>query len=173
MVNISEELHRERMRSLVEYTASSLETEYPSPFGASIYDAKGNLVIEVYDTVIKDCDPSSHGEMNAVRLATKKIGQLSLKGCVLYATCEPCIMCMAAIIWAEIDVVVFGASVKEDARLFVREALDMTAQELSARMYEEPKCKVIPFVEREQCIDLFRRWKEALDTKKLSDKFNF
>ena len=167
MVSISEEQHSERMRALVEFTASSLETKYPSPFGAAIYDSQGNLIIQVFDTVIKECDPTNHGEMNAVRIATQKLQQLSLKSCILYSTCEPCIMCMSAIIWAEIDMVVFGASVKEDASLYVREVLDMTAHELTTRMFQDPKCIVVPFVERQLCRDLFKKWKIAIDTKQI------
>ena len=173
MVSISKEQNRERMRALVEFTASSLETEFPSPFGAAIYDSQGDLIVQVFDTVIKDCDPTNHGEMNAIRIVTQEIQQRSLKGCIIYSTCEPCIMCMSAIIWAEIDMVVYGASIKEDASLYVKDALDITANELTSRMFQEPKCIIVPFVERQLCQDLFKKWKVAIDTMQLSNTFKF
>ena len=173
MVSFRVEQHSERMRVLVKFTESSLETEYPSPFGAAIYDSQGQLIAQVFDTVIKDCDPTNHGEMNAIRIATQEIQQRSLKGCIIYSTCEPCIMCMSAIIWAEIDMVVFGASIKEDASLYVKDALDITAQELTSRMFQEPKCIIVPFVERQLCQDLFKKWKEAIDSQQLANTFKF
>jgi tRNA(Arg) A34 adenosine deaminase TadA len=160
---ISEELHRNRMRLLIEYTSKSLLTEYPSPFGAAIYDAEGVLLVQAYDTVMKDCDPTCHGEVNAVRIATKKLQQLSLKGCVLYSTCEPCSMCMSTCIWADIDTVVFGASIKEDASLYWEQPLEVTAEELASRKLTKPRCKVVPHIERRLAQELFKQWQVAMD----------
>lgn len=77
---VTHEQHVERMRALVEFTATSLETPHPSPFGSSIYDAKsGQLLAQAYDTVMRECDPTNHAEVNAIRLATRSEQRLSLR----------------------------------------------------------------------------------------------
>ncbi|QDU89522.1 Guanine deaminase [Pirellulimonas nuda] len=160
--------HRERMAALLKFTSTSLATDYPSPFGASIYDLQsGEFVAQAYDTVIERCDPTDHAEMNAVRLATRKLRRLSLAGHILYSTCEPCPMCMSACIWAELDVVVFGASTLEDANRYWPQASDLTPEELAGRMRRSPKCVVVPHVERSGCQALFARCDQARRDRRL------
>ena len=55
------------MKALVAFSASSFDTEFPSPFGSAIYDERsGVLVAQAYDTVMKMCDPTNHAEINAI-----------------------------------------------------------------------------------------------------------
>ena len=157
-VGNTSQLHSQRMKDLIEFTSTSLATDYPSPFGASIYDAEGKLIVQTYDTVIKDGDPTSHGEVNAIRKAVRIVDSMSLKGCTIYSTCEPCSMCMSSIIWADIDVLVFGATVNEDASKYWQQPLDITASEIADRMLLS-KCEVIPEVERPLAQKLFEDWK--------------
>ncbi|QEG37738.1 nucleoside deaminase [Bythopirellula goksoeyrii] len=160
--------HRERMIALVEFTSTSLATEFPSPFGSSIYDLQsGQLVAQAYDTVIQHSDPTNHAEMNAIRLATTKLGQLSLHGQILYSTCEPCPMCMSACIWAELETVVFGASTMEDANHYWPQASDLSPAQLVTHMRREPKCQILPHVERSSCQELFRQCDEVLQQRSL------
>ncbi|TWU29859.1 nucleoside deaminase [Bythopirellula polymerisocia] len=160
--------HRERMAALVEFTSTSLATEFPSPFGSSIYDlTSGRLVAQAYDTVIQYSDPTNHAEMNAIRLATTKLGRLSLQGHILYSTCEPCPMCMSACIWAEVNTVVFGASTLEDANHYWPQASDLSPTELVAHMCREPKCLILPHIERASCQELFRQCDETLQQRGL------
>lgn len=85
------------------------------PFGAVI--AKDGTVIgRGHNRVTLDLDPTAHAEVQAIRDACRTQGDFSLQGCVLYASCEPCPMCMAAIYWARIDRVVFAASGEDAAR---------------------------------------------------------
>ena len=160
--------HRERMKVLLEFTASSLSTQFPSPFGSSIYERnRGVLVAQAYDTVIEKCDPTNHAEMNAIRKATSKVCRLSLRGHILYSTCEPCPMCMSACIWAELDGVVFGASTMEDANSYWPQASDISPMELVSHMCRTPKCTVVPHVERRECQELFRRCDAVLRQREL------
>jgi tRNA(Arg) A34 adenosine deaminase TadA len=154
--------HEARLKELVQFTATSLETGFPSPFGSAIYDERtGALVASAYDTVMQQCDPTNHAEINAIRAATRKLQRLSLRGCTLYSTCEPCPMCMSACIWAEIDTVVFGASTMQDADRYWPQASDLSPQELVSRMRIEPRCRVICHVERPLCQELFVRCDEV------------
>ncbi len=83
------------------------------PFGATL--VKGNeVVVSVGNTVLRDMDPSGHAELLAVREACAKLNTLSLEGMVMYATCEPCPMCVAVMLWAGIDKCYY-ASTRDDA----------------------------------------------------------
>jgi len=162
MATTADDRHAERMKALVDFTASSFHTEYPSPFGAAIYNARsGTLVSQAYDTVMKECDPTTHAEVNAIRQAAQKMQRLSLRGCILYSTCEPCPMCMSACIWAEVDTIVYGASTMEDADLYWPQSSDMAPTELVARMLMGQKCELVPHVERSRCQELFKRCDEV------------
>lgn len=156
------DLHVQRMKSLAAFTASSFDSGHPSPFGAAIYRMdNGELVSQAYDTVMRECDPTNHGEINAIRHATKQLGQLSLRGCLLYSTCEPCPMCMSACIWAELDTVVYGASTLEDANQYWPQPSDVGPRELVDRMRRTPDCHLIPHVGRQICQALFMRCDEV------------
>ncbi|MFW5725348.1 MAG: nucleoside deaminase, partial [Bacteroidota bacterium] len=55
-------------------------------------------------------DPTAHAEIMAIRDACKNLGDFQLTGCTIYASCEPCPMCLGAIYWARPDMLVFAAS---------------------------------------------------------------
>ena len=162
MTSLNEVQHNERMKMLIGYTSSSLGTKFPSPFGSAIYDSQNGLLLsQAYDTVMQKLDPTNHAEINAIRKATQKLKRLSLSGCILYSTCEPCPMCMSACIWAELDADVFGASTMEDANVYWPQASDISPQELVSRMRREPKCIIVPHVERTLCQELFKKCDEV------------
>ena len=84
------------------------------PFGAVITDKEGNIISNGNNQVLKNNDPTSHAEIVAIREACKKLNTYDLSDCVLYSSCEPCPMCLSAIIWANIKEVYYGCT-KEDA----------------------------------------------------------
>jgi tRNA(Arg) A34 adenosine deaminase TadA len=83
------------------------------PFGAVIVE-DGKVIAEGWNQVTSTNDPTAHAEIVAIRKACSSLDQFSLEGCVLYSSCEPCPMCLAAAYWARMDRMVFGAS-REDA----------------------------------------------------------
>lgn len=85
------------------------------PFGAVIV-RDGELVAEGQNRVTRDLDPTAHAEVQAIRAAGPTVGDFSLAGCVLYASCEPCPLCVAASLWARLDRVVFAADRDDAAR---------------------------------------------------------
>ncbi len=85
------------------------------PFGAVVV-RDGRIVGEGVNTVTAAHDPTAHGEVNAIRAASKALGVFSLAGCQLYTSCEPCPMCLAAAYWARIDAIYYGASAADAAR---------------------------------------------------------
>jgi len=78
------------------------------PFGAVVAGPRG-IVAEGTNRVTAECDPTAHAEVQAIRAAGRARGDFSLAGLVLYASCEPCPMCLAACYWARLDRVVFAA----------------------------------------------------------------
>lgn len=85
-----------------------------TPFGAVIVKG-GELVVAAHNVVWETTDITAHGEVNAIRLACRKLGTIDLRGCTIYSSTEPCPMCFAAIHWAGMERIVFGADIA-DAR---------------------------------------------------------
>ncbi|MGC8732331.1 MAG: nucleoside deaminase [Halothiobacillaceae bacterium] len=85
------------------------------PFGALIV-RNGQVVGRGQNTVTLDCDPSAHAEINAIRAAARTLSHPHLDDCVLYTSCEPCPMCLAASLWAHIPRIVYAASHAEATR---------------------------------------------------------
>lgn len=79
------------------------------PFGALI--VKDNVVIATgANQVTRTNDPTAHAEVVAIREACRVLGDFQLTGCDLYASCEPCPMCLGAIFWARPSRVFFAAT---------------------------------------------------------------
>lgn len=85
------------------------------PFGAVIVRG-GEIIATGSNQVTSDNDPTAHAEVVAIRAACQRLGTFRLDDCVLYASCEPCPMCLAAIYWARIPRVVFAATRADAAR---------------------------------------------------------
>ena len=127
-----------------------------TPFGACI--VKGKTVIAVaHNSVWKDTDPSAHAEINAIRIACRKLKTVDLGGCVLYSTCEPCPMCFSACHWARITQVVWGCRISDARRLGFNELL------ISSRKMKEAgrsPVSVLRDFMRGDCLRIFKEWKK-------------
>jgi tRNA(adenine34) deaminase len=145
-------LDKDRMAALAAFTARSMRTERPRPFGASIIHTKsGKLFLHALNAVAQEFDPSSHAEVRAIRKATRRLKKLSLAGYTLYTTCEPCPMCMSAALWAGLDRVVYGATI-EDANRHCNQ-IRIPATEVAAR--SDMACVVDGPILRDECYALF------------------
>jgi len=141
-----------RMRALVRFTARTLTTSRPVPFGALIVDTRtGKPLIQATNAVRTEYDPSSHAETRAVRLACKKLSRISLAGYTMYSTCEPCPMCMANALWARLDRVVYGATIADACRHCLQ--IYIPAKEVSRR--SDMPCIVEGPILRSLCKTLF------------------
>lgn len=75
---------------------------------------KGDKIIaQATTTVYQEQQPFRHAEINAIEKACKKFKSFDLSGCWLYTTYEPCPMCASACVWARLEGVVYGASIKD------------------------------------------------------------
>jgi len=106
------------------------------PFGAVVAKA-GRIVAEGVNRVTPSNDPTAHAEIEALRAACRAEGTYRLDGCTVYASCEPCPMCLAALYWARVERVVFAASRADaaaagfdDERIYVELARPLAQREL-------------------------------------------
>ncbi len=100
------------MRKAIELAKENIKTGN-GPFGAVIVK-DGEIIAETSNSVTRDNDPTAHAEVNAIRQACDNLQSFDLSGCEIYASCEPCPMCLGAIYWAQLDKLYF-ASTRQDA----------------------------------------------------------
>ena len=74
-----------------------------------VNDADGKIIARGYNRRNTDKNTLSHAELNAIRKASKKLGDWRLEGCTMYVTLEPCQMCAGALVQSRIDRVVIGS----------------------------------------------------------------
>ncbi|MBK9155274.1 MAG: nucleoside deaminase [Chloracidobacterium sp.] len=92
----------EFMRRAIELARQGVEGNVGGPFGCVI--AKdGRLIAEGVNAVSSTNDPTAHAEIVAIRRACEKLDSFRLEGCLIYATCEPCPMCLGAIYWSRAE----------------------------------------------------------------------
>lgn len=125
------------------------------PFGAIIVDKNGNVISKGNNQVLKNNDPTAHAEINAIREACKKLNTYNLSNFILYTSCEPCPMCLSAIIWANIKEVYYGCT-KEDAReIGFRD--DMIYEYLKGN---EKNLIQLKEIDRKACLEVFKKYKD-------------
>lgn len=78
------------------------------PFGAVIV-RDGNIIARAGNRVVPGHDPTAHAEVMAIRMAAESLGTHDLAECTIYASCEPCPMCLGAIYWAGIRRIVYAS----------------------------------------------------------------
>lgn len=125
------------------------------PFGAVI--ARGNEIIACgVNSVTRNCDPTAHAEVSAIRQACAKEKTFKLSGCVIYSSCEPCPMCLSAIYWAGIDKIYYG-NTKEDAA-----AIDFSDAFIYEELAIDRELRHLPciHVPDTTAIRSFQLWKE-------------
>jgi tRNA(Arg) A34 adenosine deaminase TadA len=142
----------DRMREIFEFTARSLQTAHPVPFGALIVDTRtGKRLMRATNAVMRENDPSAHAETRTVRLACKKLKRPNLAGFTMYSTCEPCPMCMANALWARLDCVVYGATIADASRFVLQ--IHISAKDVARRA--DMRCEVVGPLLRDLCNSLF------------------
>lgn len=106
----------EFMRRAIELAQNGIRQGDGGPFGAVIV-RDGKILGEGWNQVIRSNDPTAHGEVTAIRDACARLGTISLEGCEIYTTGQPCPMCLGAIYWARIRRIYFGFRVEDAADL--------------------------------------------------------
>ncbi len=104
------------MREAIRISVRKMRQNEGGPFGAVVVKG-GRIVGRGWNRVTSANDPTAHAEVMAIRDACRRLKTFSLEGCELYASCEPCPMCLAAIYWARLKRVYFGNTRKDAARI--------------------------------------------------------
>lgn len=104
------------MKEAINEASYGMKNNHGGPFGCVI--VKGNEIVgRGHNAVITQTDPTAHAEIVAIRDACKNLNRFQLEDCVLYTTCEPCPMCMAAIYWSRIKKVYFAVDRHDAAKI--------------------------------------------------------
>ena len=114
------------------------------PVGAVIVIDQ-RIIARAHNLTERLTDVTAHAEMQAITSAANFLGGKYLKGCTLYVTLEPCIMCMGALYWSQLDRIVFGAD-------------DPKRGALNSGVRHHPKTKVLGGVMAEEASDLLQQF---------------
>ncbi len=124
------------------------------PFGALVV-RRGEIVGRGVNRVTPTNDPTAHAEVVAIRGACRRLRTFQLTGCVVYASAEPCPMCLGAIYWARPKRVVYAATREDAARAGFDDAF------LYGELARAPTRRRIPFVRLDvpEALAPFRAWR--------------
>jgi guanine deaminase len=103
------------MQRAIMLSRQNLQTGDGGPFGAVIVH-NGEIIAEGRNLVVAGNDPTAHAEVVAIREACRRLGRFHLEDCDIYASCEPCPMCLGAIYWARLRRLFFAADREDAAR---------------------------------------------------------
>ena len=112
---------KEFMKIAIDEAKDGILNHDGGPFGAVIV-RDGEVIASGHNRVLSSNDSTCHGEIDAIRKAESKLGTYDLSGCELYTTGEPCPMCLAAILWANIEKVYYGCRLSDNKEIGFRDA---------------------------------------------------
>ena len=146
------------MQTAIDEGRHGMDHNHGGPFGAVIVK-DGNIISKAHNDVLRTNDPTAHAEILAIRQASEVLGSFDLSGCEIYATSEPCPMCLAAIFWARIKTVYFGSDKEEVAKIGFD---DSRFYELLKGNGDGLELNLVN-VERDKCMELLERWERKPD----------
>lgn len=148
------------MEIAVQEAKEGIANRDGGPFGAVVVK-DGEVIASGHNRVLANNDSTCHGEIDAIRKAEAKLGTYDLAGCELYTTGEPCPMCLAAILWANIDKVYYGCSLDDNEKIGFRDAkFDKILGGRSGLPDDFMEEK-----DRELCLEVFREYEETQGVK--------
>lgn len=147
------------MQEAIRLSVSNVEAGNGGPFGAVVVK-DGKIIARGVNQVTATNDPTAHAEVVAIRNACAALNSFQLDDCEIYASCEPCPMCLAAIYWARPSKLFYACS-KEDAAAINFD--DAFIYEEIARPVAERKIFTRQIL-REEALDAFTKW--SASTKK-------
>lgn len=139
----------EYMKMAVEQAREGIHNGHGGPFG-SIIVKDGKIIGRGHNMVLKNTDSTAHGEVVAIRAAEKEINSYDLSGAEIYTTGEPCPMCLAACMWANISKVYYGCTIDDNESIGFRDAKFDELLGGRSKMSE-----YLEQIGRELCLELF------------------
>ena len=144
------------MREAIQLSISNINSCNGGPFGAVIVK-DGQIIARGANSVTSSNDPTAHAEVVAIRQACENLQTFQLTGCEIYASCEPCPMCLGAIYWARLDKLYY-ANTKNDAAAinfddkFIYEELEKPLEDRTLFTRQ---------LLRNEALEAFKKWSET------------
>lgn len=143
------------MKIAKENADKGIKNKEGGPFGVVIVDKEGKIISHGNNQVLKNNDPTAHAEITAIRRACEALNTYDLSDYTLYTSCEPCPMCLSAIIWANIKEVYYGCTKEDAAKIGFRDEA----------IYDFIKGKDktllnLKQIDREECKKTFEKYKK-------------
>lgn len=142
------------MREAIRLALDKMRQGAGGPFGAVIVK-DGQVVGRGWNQVTSANDPTAHAEVMAIREACRHLGSFRLGGCELYASCEPCPMCLGAIYWSRLSRLYFAATRADAAEAGFD---DLLIYQEMARPLAERRLPAVQLL-RDQALAAFAEWK--------------
>ncbi len=150
---------KEFMEMAIEEARAGIMAGDGGPFGAVIVK-DGEVIAMGHNRVLSNNDSTCHGEIDAIRRAEQKLETYDLAGCEIYTTGEPCPMCLAAVMWANIEKVYYGCTLEDNAEIGFR---DEKFDKLMGERANLPE-GLLEEKDRELCLELFDEYKRMGET---------
>ena len=146
------------MRRAIALAREGIDRNAGGPFGAVIVK-DGEIVGEGCNQVTSTNDPTAHAEVVAIRRACETLDSFQLDDCVLYASCEPCPMCLGAIYWARPARIFYAATHEDAANIgfddqFIYKEIE---KPIANRKIETVNCL------RDEGLKVFENWSNKMD----------
>lgn len=147
------------MKQAIEQARIGIHNGHGGPFG-SVIVKDGKIIGMGHNMVLKNNDSTAHGEVVAIRNAEQNINTYDLSGAEIYTTGEPCPMCLAACMWANISKVYYGCTIEDNESIGFRDA--KFDHLLGGR---QKMADYLEQVDRDECLELFDEYNKIEEKK--------
>lgn len=146
------------MKIAIDEAKKGIQCGHGGPFG-SVIVKKNEVISASHNKVLLNNDPTAHGEISTIREACEKLKTYDLSGCELYTTGEPCPMCLGACLWANIDKVYYGCTIKDNEKIGFRDNKFDNLFGGRSKLQNYLEC-----IDRLECLELFEQY-NSMDKK--------
>lgn len=148
------DIEQKFLERAIELSSEGMRSGKGGPFGCVIVK-DGKIISEGFNQVATTNDPTAHAEVVAIRNACKALNSFQLTGCDVYASCEPCPMCLGAIYWARPQRVIYANTKKEAA------VIDFDDHFIYDEIEKSDDRRAIVFIHypHPKAIEVFEEWK--------------
>ncbi len=155
---MDQDSHHLYMQRAAEISRQKMLAGEGGPFGAVVV-RDDSILGEGWNRVTSTADPTAHAEIVAIRDACSRVGSFTLEGALIYTSCEPCPMCLAAIWWARISRIYYANTRNDSARIGFDDA------EIYQEVTRDLTDRRIPLVHcpNQEAVQAMREWTEKQD----------
>ena len=146
------------MKIAIDEARKGIAQNDGGPFGAVVVK-NGTVIGKGHNRVAKNNDPTCNGEMEAIRDACKNLDTFDLSGADIYTTGQPCVMCLGAILWSNINHIYYGCSIAENDMIGFRDDVFSKTLEINMEKIQDK----ISQIDHEECLQLFRDYMKITD----------